>query len=159
MNIRTLEELEIELEIDEGNLEEAQTRQSQLFYEASKGYAQAFSNADQAKMITEQLVANLSIECKSNAVEKVTVKDVDNYVNSNPSYLAQKQAQINWERIELEWNGLMKAFQQRVNRLGDLVELTKMGYYNSGLLISKDTLNNKYAEARLKKYNKNKEEN
>ena len=154
MNIRTLEELEIELEIDEGNLEEAQTRQSQLFYEASKGYAQAFSNADQAQMITEQLVANLSIECKSNALEKVTVKDVDNYVNSNPSYLAQKQAQINWERIELEWNGLMKAFQQRGNRLGDLVELTKMGYYNSGLLTSKDTLNNKYAEARLKKYSK-----
>ena len=154
MNIRTLEELEIELEIDEGNLEEAQTKQSQLFYEASKGYAQAFSNADQAKMITEQLVANLSIECKSNALEKVTVKDVDNYVNSNPSYLAQKQAQINWERIELEWNGLMKAFQQRGNRLGDLVELTKMGYYNSGLLTSNDTLNNKYAEARLKKYSK-----
>ena len=84
----------------------------------------------------------------------MTVKDVDNYVNSNPSYLAQKQAQINWERIELEWNGLMKAFQQRGNRLGDLVELTKMGYYNSGLLTSKDTLNNKYAEARLKKYSK-----
>lgn len=148
--------LEVELEIDEGNLEEEMVKQSQLYYEASKLYAQAFGNADQAKMITEQLVANLSKECKENALEKVTVKDIDNYVNSNIAYLLQKQAQIDWERIEQQSKGLMWAFDQRGDRLRDLVSLTNIGYYNSGLIASTDSMKEKYAEARLKKYNEEK---
>lgn len=159
MNIRTLEELEIELEIDEGNLDEEQTKNSQLFYEASKGYAQAFANADGAKMILEKIEAELSKEFKENALStdsKVTVKDVENYVKSSPAYLTQRQLQIDMEKIELEWKGLMNSFNQRGNRLGDLVDLTKMGYYNSGLLTSNDTIKEKYMEAR-KAYKKEKE--
>ena len=152
--VSKISNLEIELEIDEGNLEQEMVKQSQLYYEASKLYAQAFGNADQAKMITEQLVANLSKECKENSIDKVTVKDIENYVNSNMSYLIQKQAQIDWERIEQQSKGLMWAFDQRGDRLRDLVSLTNIGYYNSGLLSSQET-KEKYAEAR-QKYNKEK---
>lgn len=139
MKFRTLEELEFELEIDEGNLEEEMVKQSQLYYEASRGFADAFSKADGAKMILEKVEGELSRELKSSSLEsKITTKDMETFVYSNPTYLAQKQLQIDMKTLEYRWKGLMNAYEQRGDRLRDLVFLMNMGYYNSGLIANED---------------------
>ena len=150
--MRTIEELEKCLSIDPDNLEIALEQQSQLFWECAQGYAKAFSELDQAKQILEQGEAALSTTFRQNSTEKITEKRVEEYINAHPDYVNQYIFVISKEKETNLWKGLMRAFDQRGDRLRDLVSLANMGYFGSGLTQPKL---NAYFEAREKK---NKEE-
>ena len=129
-----LSELEDALPIDKHDLDEAHVRQPQLFYEVSKGLAEANANAEMAKLAKEQTYAELDQVIRDQAgaaSEKITEPGVKQAIVRHPKMQKAETLLIQTKRIAENWQGMMDAFRQRSYHLKGLVELYTANYFVS----------------------------
>ena len=141
--MRTIEELKLLLTIDRNRLDEELVQQPQLYYEASEGYTDAAAKRDLSKLVLEQLEANIGKEYRSQSLEKVSDKRVNEHVTSHQLYTEQYERYLNYKSDAEKWDALVDAFRQRSSMARDLVQLMSIGFWSAG---PASTLTQNYAE-------------
>jgi hypothetical protein len=131
MQIHTLEELQGLVVIDRNHLDEELIKQSQLFWEAGEGFAQAVSKQDQAKQVLEQVAATTASSYRSNSIEKITEAKITEHVDSHPDYIQQYRLYLTYKGEADRWMAIKNAYAHRNEMLRSLVSLVNIGYWNS----------------------------
>jgi hypothetical protein len=131
--MRTIEELQKELHINRIALDEELIQQPQLYWEASEGYTIAASNRDTAKLSLDRAEADCALHIRGQQLEKLSDKKVADAVLADPTYIGYYESYLQYKALTERLAALRDAFQQRSSMLRDLVVLTNIGYWGSGL--------------------------
>lgn len=122
----TLEELRKDLAINSNHLDDCLTRQPELYYQVSQGYADAVAERDTIKLALEELQAKLDQDFRAEAArkeEKFTEAGLQQKLKTMPKVQDMQKDYLD-ARTEAEgWQVLKEAFQQRSFMLRELVAL------------------------------------
>lgn len=127
------ENLTKDLEIDRNNLHDELMKQPQLFRIVSEGFAEAVSMRDTAEFVLHNLDADLALNIRKSAMEKLTEAKVKEMVTIDPNHVQQMNMVLEYQLQADRWSGLRTAFMQRSSMLGNLIDLYKLGYFSTGI--------------------------
>lgn len=129
-----IEAMELGLQIDEYELNEAGKVQVDFFYRVSKRLALEISRRDSSKQNIKTVEAQVDAEIRRERAkngEKVTEKEVESLKLVNPDYLDAMDEHLEHSRQVNLLSALKEAFQQRSYVLKDMVQLYIANYYSN----------------------------
>jgi hypothetical protein len=125
----TLEELEKLVEINKHALDDECNKQSQLFWEACKGWAEALDKRDTAKHKLQVISAQIAASFRAGSLEKVTEAKITEHVQSHPDYIVQLQFIDQFSKEASLWIGMKEVFEGRRWMLIEMSRQQQMGYF------------------------------
>lgn len=144
----TYEELKAKLVIDKNKLDEELQANPQLIADIAEAYAEALDKRDSSSEILKGVDADVSLDLRKNATEKLTEDKVKAMILVDPRHREQANKVLNYGKEFSLIQGLLKAADARTKALSGLVELHKTGYYGSGVDSKYLSALNAEAEAR-----------
>lgn len=129
------EEFKRLLQIDRTDLDTAQADQASVFLEVAERYVMAASIRDEARDTLARRDAELARDERralGQAGEKVTEAIINDYVMLHPAHSALSVDYESCKRLADKWGAMQRSFEQRKSMLQELTGLFAAGYWNSG---------------------------